>query len=504
MKVILGILLKIEKYWLLVAALGAFSFFLITLFVSTGQSVWFDEGYSILLAKSSYGELLSLTAVDAHPPLYYLLLKAWGDTFGYGEFALRSLSAALMAGAVFVATVLVRRMYSVRVALIALPFIILSPFVLRYGYEIRMYALATLIAVAATYALLRARSEKGRLWWGVYAVLVALGMYTLYMMAAVWLAHLVWLMCVSVKSKDRKPLLQSPWVYAFGGAIVLFVPYIATFFRQLTSSALPGIGNEITISQLAHIGGMLTMFTPEWSLGGVLSIVLIAGVTIASILAVRAYRSMTSIQKRYYLLILSLVATPVIFYALVSIISPIFIVRYMAHTAIFFSIFTGIAVAFALLRTGMSRPQRIRTAIASVGLLCMHVFGVVVLNNTGNFIFERMQHPSTALVKEVVSCDDSTQVIAEDPYTYIDAVYYFGTCPLYFFSPENVAYKGGYAMLHNSTFRVASGQDVTARTVIVLGWEGKDSNISLGSRYHKEAVYTFDKQRVTRYQLIAE
>jgi len=47
--------------------------------------------------------MLRLTALDTHPPFYYLILKMWGNLFGWGELALRSLSAIFMAGQHFLA-----------------------------------------------------------------------------------------------------------------------------------------------------------------------------------------------------------------------------------------------------------------------------------------------------------------------------------------------------------------------------------------------------------------
>ena len=71
------------------------STFALALSLGLKQSVWFDESYSIMLAKSSIPDLFRLTGVDAHPPFYYLLLKSWTSIFGYSELALRSLSALL-------------------------------------------------------------------------------------------------------------------------------------------------------------------------------------------------------------------------------------------------------------------------------------------------------------------------------------------------------------------------------------------------------------------------
>lgn len=496
----------IEKYWWLALGAGALLFFGLTLLLSSGQPVWFDEGYSILLAKQSYGELLSLTAVDAHPPLYYLLLKFWGDIFGFSEIALRSLSATLMAGAVVVAGLVLRRMFSTRVMLLALPFLILAPFLLRYGYEIRMYALAILIGVSATYALIRARDEKTWHWWAVYAVLVAAGMYTLYLMVAVWFAHFVWLLVGTIRSKEES-LWKAPWLYAFAGAVVLFLPYIKTFIYQLTNSALPGMGNEMTVPQLINIASTLTLYTPEWSLGGWGSIVIVALVATLSYLGVKVYKKLKVGERRSFWLLCALSFIPIAFYAITSLPprDPIFIVRYMAHSSIFIYMLVGTIIAFTVLGKHSDSGARVRTAIAVLLVALTLVGGVMLLARAGNFNFERMQQPLTYDVRSAAQCDNGeTVVVADDPYTYIDGVFHFQDCDMRFFSKDDVAYKGGYAMLHGSKSRVASPHDLSAPVLVHLSWRGTDSTFKPDARYRLIDSAEFDKQVVSRYGLIAE
>jgi len=505
MKIVSKLGESIEKYWIVTVLATGVLFFWLTMLVSAGQPVWFDEGYSLLLAKSSFSELLSLTAVDAHPPLYYLLLKIWGGVFGFSEFAIRSLSAFLMSGAVVMAAVTLRQLFSTRVALTALPFLLFAPFVLRYGYEVRMYALATLIGVSATYALVRARISADWKWWAFYAVLVSLGMYALYMMAAVWLAHFVWLLVNSIKS-EKRPFWRWPWLYAFAGAVVLFLPYIGTFIHQLTHSALPGMGNAMTASQLVNIVSMLSLYAPEWSLGGLGTIIIGAFIITLSVLGVRVYRTLSKKQKQGYMLLVALTVVPVAFYALTSLSpNPIFIVRYMAHSALFFAMLIGVTVALSLVTKPRLKGVRKKTYVAVLAVLCVLVVGTVTLQKTGNFVFERMQKPMTHSVREAAQCDnDDTIVIADDPYTYIDSVYYFDDCQLHFFNEDEVEYEGGYAMLHASEQRIAAAGDVSAPYVVHLGWSGREPKIDLSERYIMISQDTFDKQVVTRYQLIAE
>ena len=57
--------------------------------------------------------------------------------------------------------VLLRFMACERHALLASPFVMFAPLMLRYGYEIRMYSLIPFLSVLGTYLLLRAMREDG-------------------------------------------------------------------------------------------------------------------------------------------------------------------------------------------------------------------------------------------------------------------------------------------------------------------------------------------------------
>jgi len=57
-------------------------------------NLWWDEAYSVWLARRPLTELLRTTAFDVHPPLYYVLLRGWMELAGDSEFSLRYLSVA--------------------------------------------------------------------------------------------------------------------------------------------------------------------------------------------------------------------------------------------------------------------------------------------------------------------------------------------------------------------------------------------------------------------------
>lgn len=201
LKKIKSIIEYTASHWLV--ALLVFLLFAIILssILAIGQNIWFDEGYSIYVAQKPVSEIISLVGVDAHPPLYYLILKLWGTLFGWSEFALRFLSIIFATSAITLTFFIVKKISNVKIALGVLPFLVLAPFALRYSYEIRPYAMTSMLVTGGTLLMLHASESKKRILWVYYSAVVALGMFTLYMSALIWLGNAAWLAYSSWRNK---------------------------------------------------------------------------------------------------------------------------------------------------------------------------------------------------------------------------------------------------------------------------------------------------------------
>lgn len=488
------IILAVANYWWVWPVIAMIVAYVLIMVLGNGQSVWFDEGYSIILAQHSIPELLALTAVDAHPPLFYILLKLWGSIFGWSEFALRSFPAILSSLVVGGMFLVVKKLFTTRVALVVLPFTVVAPFVLRYGYEIRMYSLALLIGVLATLVLVYASERKKSKLWILYSGLVALGMLTLYMSLAIWLAHAVWLFA-NWKKKSWKTFLKQPWVQSYIGAIALFAFYIPTVIYQLTHSALPGIGKEVTLTVLANIAGLVAVYTPEYKLDGLMSLGIIGVTALSVYLLLVAHLKMPKTQKSALWLMIILVTVPLFFFAIVAMLKPIFITRYIAHVSVYIYALVGLAVAL-----GWRYGKRYVAIILAIIALSVSTFGVFQLQSIGNFIFERSQYPMSRQIRSDINCDKDTVIVSDDPYTYIDNRYYFAGCKFYFFSKDNVAKQGGYAPLSNSQQRLASSESLDNLRLLHLHWEG-ETTFKPDVRYRLVESKRYDKQFVDEYHL---
>ena len=111
------------------------------LFRLGGQSFWFDEAQTLFVARLPLGEIFQRAY---RPPLYHLLLHGWSALVSDAESWLRLPSALCGAALVPLVYLLASRLYGRKVGLLAAFFAALSPTLLWYSQELRMYSLMTL------------------------------------------------------------------------------------------------------------------------------------------------------------------------------------------------------------------------------------------------------------------------------------------------------------------------------------------------------------------------
>jgi mannosyltransferase len=488
-----------ERHFLFILIIAAILAALVSLAIGLNQSVWFDEAYSIFLAKQPVAELIRLTSIDGHPPLYYLLLKGWAAMFGFGELALRSLNAIMMGGVIVVAGLLAKRLFGVRAALLTLPLLVVAPFMLRYGFEIRMYALAALIGIAATYVLVVARqtSNSRRQWllYATYAVLVALGVYTLYYTALLWVAHLVWLLWVTLK--DRQSLLSARWPAAFAASVILFIPWLPTFLSQLGNGALSPVVRTLTLEQLLGIVTFNFLYQPVWQPGVIGSFLILLVIITLTYFAIKAFKY-ASVREREYLVLLGLyVLVPVLLLMLVSLNKPMYIERYLAHLIVGGLLFIGATMALTL-----THKKSVTSWVAAGIVLAVMIGGAVHLMQIGNYNFQRSQLPTTKYAAEVVAsdCSGDAVVVAKDPYVAIELLYYLPHCQVYFFS-ETAELSGGYAPVSNSPLHVVSPNDLIGLAERVYYIYDGEPDADFSGRFHELSDQVFDTTHVREFSV---
>jgi mannosyltransferase len=486
----------LEKHWAKTIIIAILAVAIMAIMMGLGKSMWFDENYSIILAQRPINEIIDLTKVDAHPPLYYLYLKAWGSMFGWTELALRLSSIIPTALSIGIMAAALRRLFSPKVALVTLPFLATAPLVARYAYEIRMYPIVLFIGVLATYVLLWAKKSGSTKWWLGYAILVTIGMYTLYMSIVIWIGHALWLMYCDLLQK-KNVLRQKQWLF-YLLAIVLFLPWLPTVIYQLQNSALPPYMTALDPSSLVNSIMLLFAYTPSWN-GDVIAIAgTITTIILLTFTLIHIHRSATKKIWQSIMLFIIVFFSALVFYFAISTPPnpPRFTERYILHISIYLYALIGVTIAIAY----KMKFKRQAMALGIVSL-AIFVYGLHSLSILGNYNFQRLQPAYGNAVRADIGCDNTT-IVTSGAYGYIDMWYEFQGCDFKYYQPVDLTYTGGYAPINklNATQRIKQSSDLSAKKVAFVYYDDSTEFISLDSRYKPDKKLSYIGLHVDIYQ----
>ncbi len=204
-----------------------------------------------LFDRSYTGLLLPLDHDQYAPPLYLWLTKLMGETFGYGEVALRI--PAFLGGLLAAASLYLggRRLLPGGYAVLPLLFLFVNPHVLQYVSEVKPYGVDLGVAAALlTAALIRDPDRPSLVLWALGgAVAVWLSLPSVFVLAAVGLYGLYhdlrWVWPIAV------------WLLSFGLLYtVLLRPYLEVSVLQAYHEAyfLDPTSPSSVVSRLAAIG----------------------------------------------------------------------------------------------------------------------------------------------------------------------------------------------------------------------------------------------------------
>lgn len=194
----------------------------------SGQSLWFDEAFSLLLAQRDFGGIVETTARDTMPPLGYWLLHAWGASGPSVDWYPRMLSVLLGTLALPLLWAVARPLVGPRPALLALLLAAIAPFQVFYAQEVRMYALLSVTTLLAIWGVVLAWWQRQPAGWAVFALGAAASVYTHAMGALPVAGLLLWLALAGW----RTPRRLLPAFVAAAVAGVAYLPWAGALAQQ--------------------------------------------------------------------------------------------------------------------------------------------------------------------------------------------------------------------------------------------------------------------------------
>jgi hypothetical protein len=153
------------------------------------QALRGDEGFSVTFVLQPLGAMFRAMATsEPNPPLYWLLLRGWLGLAGRSELAARwpSVLAGVLAAALTYR--LGRALAGRAVGLVAMLLVAISPFLIWYGQDARVYSLLTALVVGATWLTWEAARRRTWTWWAAAGALWWLALFAHYFAALAFAA----------------------------------------------------------------------------------------------------------------------------------------------------------------------------------------------------------------------------------------------------------------------------------------------------------------------------
>jgi mannosyltransferase len=224
------------------------------------QGLFLDETGSWAMARMPIAQMLELSVRDGHPPLYYLLLKAFLAIVPDTEVGLRALSVLSSVAALAILMGVIAHIWGSRAATYSGWLLALSTFDLYYAQETRMYTLLGLLWILSFVLLVEALQGHPRLliaWGAIAALMPWVQFYGAFALGIeVGFALMLW----AWQGLRRQPSpLSSPWLAS--GALIAIAgafPILMTLWQQRgfqhNATRLPDVTDLVLLFALVSVG----------------------------------------------------------------------------------------------------------------------------------------------------------------------------------------------------------------------------------------------------------
>lgn len=198
------------------------------------QSLWLDEGISVIVSRSlSYKSLvINFAPADFHPPLFYILLKAWMSVFGSSEISARALPVIFGVASIALIYFISKIIFDNRTALVAAVLLATSPLHIYYSQEARMYMQEEFFVLLSIFFFVNLVNKDKLVYWIGFIVSTVLLLYTDYLPALLILSYALFIV------KNKKIISKEKLRSFIPAGILIFtfiLPLFVLFLTQLKS-----------------------------------------------------------------------------------------------------------------------------------------------------------------------------------------------------------------------------------------------------------------------------
>lgn len=231
--------------------------------------------YCVLNDKTDAASILHVLGEDepGHAPLFYFLEWIFCGIFGTTPATMRLVSAFISVLTLPVIYWLALETYRSRddanegisvTAALTTAFASLSPLLVYYAQEARDYSLGVLFMTLSTTLLLFALRSAKRIAWVIYALSLALGLYSWLFTTVIIGGHILYVAITQTRSKTiwmpfagsiaTALLVAAPWLFMFGAHAGIFSTAYTWIQSPISKAELPNVWMAIPYKAFALFG----------------------------------------------------------------------------------------------------------------------------------------------------------------------------------------------------------------------------------------------------------
>ena len=221
-----------------------FSFFMLIMMIYIAIRYPFlsvDEWFTKGLIKYPVDQLIQLTIIDVHPPLYYLILKAVIKILTTLHIAYDTVIVITLISIIpYIITLIlsftvIRKAYDwLTAGFFAFTLIFMSNFFLQF-LTARMYSWGLLFILLGFLCVRPILEENNIKYWILLSICAVLGAYTHYFVAIAFVAmYIILFVSQILLNKENKKDSIKNWLISVVVGIILYVPWLSALFGQLS------------------------------------------------------------------------------------------------------------------------------------------------------------------------------------------------------------------------------------------------------------------------------
>jgi mannosyltransferase len=313
-----------------------------------GRSVWFDEAFTVSMARTDWGTFLTATwREELNSFLYYLPLRAVGSSDHVLTWA-RGLSLVCAVLVVPVVAFIAHRLAGRKAMATAAVLAAVHPALVWYAVEARSYAMAVLLCSLTAACALVARDTARTGWWAAAGAVGAAAVYA-HLFGLLATVTVLGVVACFVPRNERRPMVIGVLVYA-----VALVP-AGLFMLQADTAQLQWIASNdrsAVVRTIELIGGGSTNLVLVGA-----CMLLLAGAAAA---ARRMVLRRTDAPAIAYALPVAWVVAPIVMTVVLNTLMPLFVPRYLMVTL------PGLVVLAAVAATALRSRAATTLAVAAL------------------------------------------------------------------------------------------------------------------------------------------